>query len=431
MKINLLFLLGCFPIVIPIKSIAQGLKFEDNINWKQVKEKAQTENKYIFLDLFATWCVPCRKMDTEVYTKDEVGRFMNSKFISVKVQMDRTAKDNEFVKSWYEDAEAIGKEYRVKFYPTYIFLSPHGTIVYQSGGYQTSSAFIETASRAIDPKNNLIGMMESFKRGDMKLEQVHDLALLLLGNGQKKEANKVAGKYLDYLETLPVDSLLNVSYLTFIQRFYPLVKPNMNIFKVFYDHSKDVDQILRKGASDSFVNYVILTALVKSKIWKDGIPIVEIPDWDGIYRSINSVFGKKLADRNLNQGKLIWFNQRKDWDSVAKYYTEKIETQGIDTTGFAPLEMNNVLYSVFFLHVGHKYYLEKAVGWMIYLLEINPKDYTAMDTYAGLLYKIGDRVSAIDWQKKALDLAIKKPDSKNAEIYKENILKMEKNQKTW
>src|SRR5688500_9082633 len=70
-----------------------GIKWITGITWEQVKQKAKQENKNIFLDCFASWCIPCRAMDKDIYTNDTVGNVMNDKFICVKVQMDKTSID--------------------------------------------------------------------------------------------------------------------------------------------------------------------------------------------------------------------------------------------------------------------------------------------------------------------------------------------------
>src|SRR5687768_17467993 len=108
-----------------------GIRWTEGLTWEQVKEKARQENKYIFLDCFTTWCGPCKVMDNSVFVNDSVGDYFNDRFISVKVQMDKTSKDNEQVKQWYKDAALISNQYHVEGYPTFIFLSPQGTIVHK------------------------------------------------------------------------------------------------------------------------------------------------------------------------------------------------------------------------------------------------------------------------------------------------------------
>ncbi len=70
-------------------SHAQGIKFEENLSWQQLLDKAKVTNKYIFVDCYATWCGPCKMMDKDVYTSGKVGYLFNEHFISVKVQMDK------------------------------------------------------------------------------------------------------------------------------------------------------------------------------------------------------------------------------------------------------------------------------------------------------------------------------------------------------
>ncbi len=60
-------------------------------------------------------------MDKDVYTDKTVGDFFNVKFISLKLQMDRSDKDNECIKRSYSDADLIAKEYTVTSYPSYLF----------------------------------------------------------------------------------------------------------------------------------------------------------------------------------------------------------------------------------------------------------------------------------------------------------------------
>ena len=38
----------------------QGIRFDKSMSWREVVEKATRENKYIYVDVMATWCGPCR-----------------------------------------------------------------------------------------------------------------------------------------------------------------------------------------------------------------------------------------------------------------------------------------------------------------------------------------------------------------------------------
>ena len=44
----------------------KGIHFVNGLSWQEVLQKAKAENKYIFVDCYATWCGPCKAMDKEV-----------------------------------------------------------------------------------------------------------------------------------------------------------------------------------------------------------------------------------------------------------------------------------------------------------------------------------------------------------------------------
>lgn len=139
--------------LLPLAAMAQdrGIRFEHALSWKEVKEKAKKEGKFIFMDCFTTWCGPCKKMSTEVFSEPAVGDFFREKFVSVKVQMDKTSADNEAVKSWYADAAAIEKKYSVRSYPTYLYFSPEGKLVHVGHGSMSAASFLDTSARALKP----------------------------------------------------------------------------------------------------------------------------------------------------------------------------------------------------------------------------------------------------------------------------------------
>lgn len=139
--------------LLPLAAMAQGqgIRFEHGLSWKEVKAKAKKEGKFIFMDCFTTWCGPCKKMSSEVFTEPAVGDFFREKFVSVKVQMDKTSTDDDAVKSWYADAAAIDKAYGVKAYPTFLYFSPEGKLMHMEEGSMGAAMFLDISARALKP----------------------------------------------------------------------------------------------------------------------------------------------------------------------------------------------------------------------------------------------------------------------------------------
>ena len=56
---------------------------------EELQQAAESESKFIFVQLYATWCAPCKNMLNNVFPQKRVGEFMNRHFISAKFNVER------------------------------------------------------------------------------------------------------------------------------------------------------------------------------------------------------------------------------------------------------------------------------------------------------------------------------------------------------
>jgi thiol:disulfide interchange protein len=87
-----------------------GINFE-SADWQSVLAKARGENKLIFLDLFTTWCGPCKWMDKEVYPDDRVGKKYNAAFVNYKADAEKG------------EGIELAQKFNVRGYPSYFFVN--------------------------------------------------------------------------------------------------------------------------------------------------------------------------------------------------------------------------------------------------------------------------------------------------------------------
>lgn len=423
--------------MIPLLASAQsekGIRFEEGLDWAQVQAKAKASNKYIFVDCFATWCGPCKVMDKNVYPKDSVGDYMNARFISVKVQMDTSRQDNEVIKKWYGDAHTIRGRYKVTAFPTFLFFSPDGRILHKEVGARKADDFLTLTSDATDPKKQFYTLLDHFRRGNLDFELMPSLAWMARALKENDIANAVARDYLDnYIYRLNDKELYTRKNIQFIANF--IQDPKEKGFNLFYHDSDRVDKIMdRKGYSQGEVDYLIAREEIDPRIWRDGSPATDAPDWDRIHFIVREKYGSNYADRTVLNAQLRWYSYKKEWPELARYSIEKMEKYGLDTAGAGKLLLNNMMWEVIFLHIHDVAILNKAIGFQAMIVKTYPDFLNGLDTYANLLYKAGRTREAIAWEEKALKLEednalrFKRAPAKE---YQETLEKMKKGVPTW
>lgn len=121
------------------KPISQkGVDFVKSKTLTSVLEDAQSSGKIVFLDMYTTWCAPCKIMDEEVYTDTSVEELLDTKMISYKVDAE---------KGNGPDLTVI---YNVQVFPTLIFLDDKGREIVRNDGALSTTGFLELAQRALD-----------------------------------------------------------------------------------------------------------------------------------------------------------------------------------------------------------------------------------------------------------------------------------------
>lgn len=110
-----------------------GIRFFEG-TFKEAIAKAKAEKKPVFFDAYASWCGPCKAMDRDVYTDPKVAAYMNEKFISIKVDMEKG-----------EGPELAKKLPSVDGYPSLLFFGPDGFLTKTLLGSRSAEDFLAEA----------------------------------------------------------------------------------------------------------------------------------------------------------------------------------------------------------------------------------------------------------------------------------------------
>jgi thioredoxin-related protein len=457
----------CLPLLISAQTspLGKGIIWTDVFSWEQVLQKAKQENKFIFVDCYATWCGPCKWMDENVYQDDTIGKYFNDKFISIKLQMDTSKLDDERIKGWYADARIIKNKYQVNAFPTYLFFSPNGKIVHRDEGVRALEGFIAVGAEALNPDVQYYITIEKFYRNELDTAYMKKLARKAKGLKEDKLAHDIANEYISRLST---EALFTKDNILFMCEF---TKSSKNRgFTIFKDSSKkisEIDERVNQSRCKNIVTGIINNeeirpySLVKNgkpdwgriksnlkkygplgeealRMYKPGIifkteiePVLKInSDWNKILPLIK----KQELDGNYEfvVGSTVVYYL----NAVGFYHTEKNCKNLVAAATFyansystllGPQALNTWAWTVF-ENSSDRNELKKALEWSKRSNELGPGSPEYLDTYANLLYKLGYVKEAIDWQKKAVrteEGIAKRP------IFQQTLVKMQKGEKTW
>lgn len=114
----------------------KGIRFFEG-TWQEALELASRENKPVFVDVYATWCGPCKMLKATTFKNKEAGDYFNEYFINVTID----AEKGEGVK--------LAQQYGVSAYPTLLVVDGNGEPVTGTMGYHRPKDLIAFGKKAL------------------------------------------------------------------------------------------------------------------------------------------------------------------------------------------------------------------------------------------------------------------------------------------
>lgn len=102
-------------------------------DFEQGRAEAKRLNRPLLVHFYADWCVPCRRMERDVFRAPEFLRQLDGRFIAVKIDADQRPE--------------LVEKFGVQGLPTDLFVDPDGRVLAQSTGYVGRGDYLSQMAR--------------------------------------------------------------------------------------------------------------------------------------------------------------------------------------------------------------------------------------------------------------------------------------------
>ena len=133
-------------------AVESGIEFFHG-TFDEALKKAKEENKLVFMDAYAEWCGPCKRMAATTFKDEKVGKFMNDNFVNVKMDMEKG------------EGPDLQRKFDVSAYPTLLFLNEKGESVHKSIGGLDNAALIAQGRAALSKIDNTKDFEKDYTAG--------------------------------------------------------------------------------------------------------------------------------------------------------------------------------------------------------------------------------------------------------------------------
>lgn len=106
-----------------------GIEFFEG-SWTEAVAKAKQENKPIFMDIYASWCAPCKLLKKETFTDPDVARYFNANFINVSMDGETT------------EGAKLALHYQIPHFPTLLIIDTTEKTIHDTSGFVAPKDFL-------------------------------------------------------------------------------------------------------------------------------------------------------------------------------------------------------------------------------------------------------------------------------------------------
>lgn len=125
-------------LLISVVVFSQGIEFQQK-PYREVLKMAKKQKKLVFVDVYTSWCGPCKHMAKNIFPEAKAGAFYNTHFLNLQLDAEKS-----------EDGRMVAARFEVTAFPTFLFINGDGELVYRFMGGRTVDQFVNEGEKAVE-----------------------------------------------------------------------------------------------------------------------------------------------------------------------------------------------------------------------------------------------------------------------------------------
>ena len=386
---RILTLISLF-VIAAISLDAQGISFFKG-TWEEALEEAKKQDKIIFVDAYAVWCGPCKRMSNNVFPHEKVGQFYNKNFINMKLDMER----GEGLK--------FRKQYPVAAFPTLFYIDYTGELVMKVRGAQDVEGFIKLGHNALAKIDRSGLFAEAYEKGDRDPELVYNYVKAL--NKAGKPSLKVANEYIRSQKDLSTPE--NLKFL-----LEAASQVDSRLFELMIEHRKEIEAVTSREAVQTRILDASRATADKAIEFKSKDLLTEAHD---VMKKHYPEMAKSFIYQT-EMGYCLSQGEVKSYLDACKSYAKKVLKNNPD-------ELSTLAIQIATNFQREEKAMQQAENFAG-LAAKKSKNYRHWLNYASILNRNGKQAAAVEAAKTSLEL-VKDGDPKQVQMVESFIRKLE------
>ena len=200
---------------------------------------ALSGDKIIMIDFYTDWCAPCKLLDSDTFTNEEVIQYVDNNFIPIKINA-----ESEYGIPLYEKFKGTG-------YPMIIFLDKEKNEIDRFYGFYPPNDFILKLNNILSGDHTFPDLLTKYKLGDNSSSTIFELAKKYFSRGEYDDALQLYEKILENKD---------LSYNMFHETNY-----SIGMIKLKNNESNNLEKYIRQYPESFLLKQSIINLLMYYK----------------------------------------------------------------------------------------------------------------------------------------------------------------------